>query len=860
MSPHGTLRPRAPWPVRMLPNGLARSAVRAHPVAFAGTFVALTMTAMIISACAFLADTGARARAVPHRYADVPAVVTADQRAHLFTGSGEAREDVGETVPERARIAVGKATATARAVAGVARVVPDVTATVGAHHPAATLTGHGWGSAAFTGTELTAGAPPRTDRDAVLDADTAAARGLAPGDTLRLTTAEGDRAFRVTGVARAGREDEGTAAWFSDAGARALAGHPSRADALAVLTAPGADTEAVASRLRHALGEGPVVRTGQAKGAAEGADVAYGKEALEALGVSFGALAALTAVFTASGTVALSLTQRRREFALLRAVGATPRQIRRTVATEALLVAPLAGVLGCLPGAALARWWFGALRERDAVPKSVHLHLGATSVAVAVGVTVGTALLAGHLAARRPARTRPKEALGDAARERFRPGVVRTLLGLGALAGGLAMVRVAGREGGEDAANLALGVVLLLMTAVALLGQYVAKACSWLLGLPLRAGSAASALAAAGAWANARRLASALTPVVLAMSFGCTLLFLQTSEDWQTDLQQRAGLRADHIVTGSGGDESAGLPRTAAERAARTPGVSAAVGVLRTTVLVEIRSGGTFLQTADAQGVSEHGGRLSAVEDLGVSHGSLDDLRDGTVAIDRLVARGARVGLGERIGLRLPDGTEARPEVVAVHTRGTGLSPIVLDRATLEGHLASPYDAEVLVRQEPGADTARVTKALSALGEVLDTSAWTRAADRDRAVNRWGNLTMALVLGCFAAVAAANTLVMTVAGRRREMAALRLLGATRGQVLRMVHWEAALITVSALALGTGIALLTLRPMTEGLFQAPPHVPPALYAAIAATVTVLTFASTTVPARAVLPAPAPAARN
>ncbi|WP_369199984.1 ABC transporter permease [Streptomyces sp. PU-14G] len=851
MSPHGAPRPRAPWPARLLPNGLARSAVRAHPVAFAGTFVALTMTAMIVSACAFLADTGARARAVPHRYANAPVVVTADQRAHLFTGHGEDREDAGETVPEHARIAVEKATATARTVPGVERVVPDVTATVGAHHPAAALTGHGWGSAAFTGTELATGGPPRTDRDVVLDADTAAARDLAPGDTLGLTTADGDRTFRVTGVARPATADEGTAAWFTDAGARALAGHSGRADALAVLTAPGADTEAVATRVRRALGEGPVVRTGQARGAAEDTDVAYGKEVLEALGVSFGALAALTAVFTASGTIGLSLTQRRREFALLRAVGATPRQIRRAVATEALLVAPLAGALGCLPGAALARWWFGALRERDAVPESIHLHLGAAPAALAVGVTVGTALLAGYLAARRPARTRPKEALGDAARERFRPGAVRSLLGLGALAGGLAMVRVAGREGGEDAANLALGVVLLLMTAVALLGQYVAKACSWLLGLPLRAGSAASALAAAGTWANARRLASALTPVVLAMSFGCTLLFLQTSEDRQTVLQQRAGLRADHIVTGSGGDESAGLPRTAAERAARTPGVAAAVGVLRTTVLVEIRSDGTFLQTADAQGVSGRGDRLAAVEDFGLSHGSLDGLREGTVAIDRLVARGARVGLGDRIGLRLPDGTEVRPEVVAIHTRGTGLSQVVLDRATLEGHVTSPYDAEVLVRQERGADSARVAKALSTLGEVLDTSAWTEAADRDRAVNRWGNRTMALVLGGFAAVAAANTLVMTVAERRREMAALRLLGATRGQVLRMVRWEAALITVSSLALGTGIALLTLRPMTEGLFQAPPHVPPALYAAIAATVTVLTFASTAAPAHVVL---------
>ncbi len=69
-------------------------------------------------------------------------------------------------------------------------------------------------------------------------------------------------------------------------------------------------------------------------------------------------IAALVTIFTASGTVALFLARRAREFALLRAVGATPRQIRRAVAAEALLLAPAAGLVGCLPGIGLAHWWY----------------------------------------------------------------------------------------------------------------------------------------------------------------------------------------------------------------------------------------------------------------------------------------------------------------------------------------------------------------------------------------------------------------------------------------------------------------------------------------------------------------------
>lgn len=113
---------------------------------------------------------------------------------------------------------------------------------------------------------------------------------------------------------------------------------------------------------------------------------------------------------------------------------------------------------------------------------------------------------------------------------------------------------------------------------------------------------------------------------------------------------------------------------------------------------------------------------------------------------------------------------------------------------------------------------------------------------------------MALVLGGFAAVAAVNTLVMTVLARRREVTTLRLIGSTRRQVLEMMRWEAALVALSALALGTAIALATLIPMTQGLFEAPPHIPPLLYGAFAATIATLTLTATALPARALLHRP------
>src|SRR5690606_21948337 len=143
------------------------------------------------------------------------------------------------------------------------------------------------------------------------------------------------------------------------------------------------------------------------RGAVEDPGLGHAKQTLFGIGGSFGGIATIVAILTAAGTVALSVAQRAREFALLRAVGATPRQIRRAVAGEALLVAPLAGVAGCLPGIGLAHWWFGQLQDRGAIPEAVRVHVSWIPFVAAIGTGLLTALAAGWAAGRRPARTKP---------------------------------------------------------------------------------------------------------------------------------------------------------------------------------------------------------------------------------------------------------------------------------------------------------------------------------------------------------------------------------------------------------------------------------------------------------------------
>ncbi|MCT9087615.1 ABC transporter permease [Streptomyces sp. ASQP_92] len=813
------------------PNRLARAAIRFKPSAFAGTFVALLMAAMIVSACGLLLATGITASVPPQRYAAAPVVAAADQSLRYTIGSGEDRDEEALPLPDRARLD-NSLVARAGSVPGAAAAIADLAVPVRTDKNVP-VTAYNWASTAFTGTKPTSGAAPRPGEVVTTTG--------AVGERITLDTPGGTREFTISGTTGTTGAARSPGIWLSDADARALSGHPGKVDAIAVLPKPGVSTDTLAAQVRHALGDRARVHTGDDRSTVEDGGLAQAKEVLVGLGGSFGGVATMVAVFTAAGTVALSVGQRRREYALLRAIGATPRQIRRTIATEALLVAPLAGALGCLPGVALATWWFGQLRDKGAIPPTVDLSITPLPLLVAVGATVVTALCAGAAAARRPAKIKPGQALAESAVERLRPGWIRTVLGVGAVVGGCSFAGLAASETGEDAANAALGVVMLFMMAVALLGPLIARGCAAVLGLPLRAAGAAGSLAAANTRTNARRLASAITPIVLAMAFSSVLVFLHTSEERAIEDQQRAGITADQVVT-----DPAGLPSDAVARARAIPGVETAVGLTRTSVLIPNGGTGYTPSQASAQGVTGTGADLAKVQDLGLRTGSLAALAPGTVALDASLAEAAHVRPGERLPLLLPDGTKASPKIVATYDRGLGLAQVTFPQADLKAHLSHSNPTTLLTRAAPAAAAP-----LAALGHVTDAAGHATAQSTDREVNAWANTVMAAVLGGFAAVAAVNTLVMTVFDRRRELGTLRLIGTTRRQVLKMIRWEALVVVAAGIALGSAIALATLVPMVNGLTGRAPYIPPLLYGSFAGGILVLGLAATALPARAAL---------
>ncbi|KDN80795.1 ABC transporter permease [Kitasatospora cheerisanensis] len=371
-------------------TGLARAAVRFRPASFAGTFLALLFASAIVTACGVLLQTGLTASLAPARYADAPILVSAEQQVEVTVVHGEDPDTIAQALPERARLDASL-TAAVAAVPGVGQVRPDSTFPVSAAASGLPgLTGRGWAALGIApGERLVEGRAP-ADGELVLDAASARAAHLAPGAVLAVDTPTGPASYRVSGLADA--QPGRATAWFADGAADRISGHPGRVDALAVRPAPGTDPSALARSLRHALDGKAQVTTGQQRGAVEQPALLRGKEVLAGFGGSFGGTATMTAVFVLAGTIALATGQRAREFALLRTIGATPRQVRRAIATEAVLVAPVASAIGVLPGLALARWWFGELVARGAVPAGVSLDAGPLPLLVSVALCTVTAL------------------------------------------------------------------------------------------------------------------------------------------------------------------------------------------------------------------------------------------------------------------------------------------------------------------------------------------------------------------------------------------------------------------------------------------------------------------------------------
>ncbi|WEH36475.1 FtsX-like permease family protein [Streptomyces sp. AM 4-1-1] len=834
---------------------LARRSLRVQRRAWAAVFAATAAAAALLGAFAFVIGSVLLAQPPVDRYAGADAVVAADQKVtYTVKPWGSEPRTVTAYLPERARLD-RSLLAKVRAVDGVANAVVDDSVPVALGDDGSAAVGRSWPSAVLTPYELTEGRAPRTPGEVVVDASLVPA-GTRPGDPVRLQVGGAARAYTVSGVAHTGHRGAGApAVFFTEQRLTALAGHPGTVDTIGVVAEQGVSSGALNSALRDALpsdtatGRDVRVLTGAGRGQAEWLDAIGGRNELAQLLAAVTGTVVMVALLVIASTLSQAIHQRSAELALLRAVGASPRQIKSAIGREVTRVALAAAVLGgvgCVPLGLMMR----SLLTSDALPLPVPVWLPFAAGGAAVLVVALVARPVAALAARGITRLRPAAALGAArTSEPAAPGRFRTITGAVLAFAGIGSAGVATAQGGQAAAAAASGAAASLVIAVALLGPWIARGAMRVLGVPVRRlGGVAGFLADRTATAHTRRLGAAITPIVLVVAFVCVQLAAGTTLERAADRQAAAALRADLVATGP----AAGFPAEAVAAVRKAPGVAAATSVMRSAVVLAHRElGDPKLERLPVLGVSAD--QLTGVLDPRVTSGDLRNLTgSSTIAVGEERAHSLGVGIGDTVELRLGDGTETEPRVVAVYERSLGLGEFMLPRTALTGHVSAPGDERVLIGST-GPDTAEaVRKALApysgvrvraAVPDDVRTSLSTSEQDDALIIIGVG------VIGGFALLAVVSTLTLITVGRKDELRLLRLVGAGRRQLTRMLFLETGLVAVAGLVIGTVVAAIPLSAFAVSMAGTAPYMPPVQYGVLAGAVIVAAAAGTLLPASA-----------
>ncbi|MFI1385881.1 ABC transporter permease [Embleya sp. NPDC020886] len=654
---------------------------------------------------------------------------------------------------------------------------------------------------------LTSGREPHGPSEVVLDASSSRRAHLRLGDRVRIVAVPGGFEAVIVGIATFRALDPGYPAVFldTDAARSRLLGVPDVLTSVRVDAAAGvADTE-LARRVSDALGASASaqVRTRAQFAAAEADEAGAGVEFVRTAMLGFAGVSLLVAGFLIVNTLSMLVARRTRELGLLRALGASRGQVRRSVLVEALLLAAIGSTLGLATGIGLAALVREAIGGAGVGPADAPLAITARTPIAAYLVGVLGTLLAAAVPAARASRVAPMAALREAAGPATtRPARRRTVIGAGIGAAGVLAALVGG-------ALAIVGVVLSLVAVIVLGPLLVRTVIPVLARLTGRRGAGIDRLGRENLVRDPRRTSA--TAVVAASA--------SASMDARIDRT----LGSDITVQSSKGD--APLTAEVVEAVRRAPGVGRVIRLreARVEVVTDGGSRNAWVQGADPD--------LPAVLRQRSPTGVLLPAPPpGTISLGAGYAAGLRLSVGSPVRLRGPAGAEATVTVGALRApdpagRSIGRRDAPLTDLDTPARIApGAQEAMIFVDAAPGTERAALK---ASLARAL--APFPQAAARDR--EEYKNVIRAGIDGVLdlvyallglailiAALGVVNTLTLSVLERTREMGLLRAIGTSRGQIRRMVRAESVALsaygTLLGLLLGVGWGVTARRGLAD----------------------------------------------
>jgi putative ABC transport system permease protein len=671
----------------------------------------------------------------------------------------------------------------------------------------------------FTPLKLKTGEWPQGSKQVVIDAGTAAKEHYGVGDTVKVSTGGQTRPYELTGIASFGDVDSlgfaSIAAWDVKT-AQTLLDREGRFDSVSIAAKSGTSVTELVKAVQPLVPKNLEVQDSAAQAKDDAANLDEGMAMIRKVLLGFAGIALLVGAFVIFNTLSITVAQRTREFATLRTLGASRKQVMRSVKLEGLVIGLVASVIGLVLGLGLSKGMIALFTALGFELPDASTVVAPTTIIVSLLLGTGITLLASIVPAKRATRVPPIAAVREGATlPTTRMAAHSHNAGVGVTLASLAAISLGIFAGGVSAAavGLLLGVgVLGLFAGIALLAPRLVKPLARIVGWPARrAGGVAGELAGANAVRNPGRTASTAAALMIGLTLVTVVAVLGAGFSATTREAVSDQVRADHVIDG---DQGLGFRASEGDTLASVPGVTNASHVRSDTALVQGEEGpisgidpatiADFYKFAWTEGSERTLGQLGT---------------DGAL-VTKDYAEGEKLALGGHVSLTTPAGEERTLVVRGIYDPPQAkqlLGPISMSQEGFDEAFTQPKNSYTFLDADASA-AAPLEAATKGLGDAnYHTGAeFPKDATKEMATM----LAMLYVLLGFSVIVSlfgmVNTMVLSVFERTREIGMLRTIGMTRRQARRMIRQESVITALIGAAMGLGLGLFLSGLVTKAM--------------------------------------------
>lgn len=704
-------------------------------------------------------------------------------------------------------------------ITGIAQIVDKKNKPVGDPAKGAPVLGFNWlPDAQLRTLRLVDGHGPERAGEIVIDKKSADDTGYKIGDAVPVLLKTGRESFKLTGIAKFGNANSPLGASivaFTTSEAERVLGEPGKLDTIDVAAKPGVSQQQLVRNIEQVVkgedGGKLEVLTGKELTRESQTGFQQSLKFFNYFLLVFGLVALLVGGFIIFNTFSILVTQRAREMALLRAIGAGARQVLSSVLFEAVVVGLIASLLGVVGGVVLALGLKALLGALNFDIPAGGIVLKPRTVAVGFAVGLGFTVVAAVAPAIKASRVPPVAAMRDISIDTSGRSLRRTAIGSIVTALGILALVLGLLGGGSTLVLVGVGAVVIFM-GVAILGPLFARPVADVIGTPIaKLRGMTGSLARENAMRSPKRTSATAAALMIGVGLVVFITIAASSIKSSIESTVTKGMKADYVID-SGQFHQGGFSPKIESDVQKAPGVTAVSGV---------RDGQVEINGSVKQVTAYDTHDINRLFDIGVTKGNLAALPVNGVAVQKDTASDKNWKVGTKLAARFASTGKKTLVVGALYSERYPTGSYLIDTKTYAANFADQFDVQVYVKTAGGANAAN----RAAIKKVLNPYPGAKLQDRSQFAAAqtaqlnpllsliYALLALAVIIALFGI---ANTLGLSIIERTHELGLLRAVGMTRSQMRATVRWESVIIALFGTLLGLLIGLFFGWVMVEAL--------------------------------------------